>query len=191
MALFGITRYPFSGKARSCIAPGDAPKRFSLCQMITNARTKCSRTQVRVRHLLRPEGQTNPLAIRFWRTAGFEPAIIELDRLKGQAFFGIHFGISSCTAVKDRLKHRLEVTCKHILPSLPAFFTEKKLRKQQKSPQMRAFCYFNPQFNCFFSFSMNNFLKDSEPRTSTIGPKERTLITSSDSSSWAYLIFTR
>jgi len=32
-----------------------------------------------------------------------------------------------------------------ILPIFSAFFTEKKLRKQQKSPRMRAFCYFNPQ----------------------------------------------
>ena len=90
LAPIGITRYPFSGKACFCIAPKDTPRRFSLCWMITNLWIKTfSHTKggFRVPSSCVPKDKSKPLAIRFWRTAGFEPANIELDRLKEQGFF--------------------------------------------------------------------------------------------------------
>ena len=62
-------------------------------------------------------------------TVGFEPTNIELDRLKEQVFFGIHFGISSCTAVKDQLKHRLEVPLQVYFTILFLVFHGKKAAK--------------------------------------------------------------
>ena len=86
---------------------------------------------------------------------------------------GIHFGISSCTAVKDHLKHWLEVT-------LQAYFTNPHPVFHGKKA---ANSYLSPQLSCFSSFSMTNFLKGSGSKTSIIGPKERIRITISDSSS--------
>lgn len=135
-----------------------------------------------------PKDKTNPLAMRFATHGGIrtrEYRAWQAQRSKRSS--GIHFGISSCTAVKDWLKHRLEVT-------LQAYFTipvtvfhgkkaakthgacnfsinwtiicavlkyssrfdnrvsqakteyflrqAKRLRKQQKSPRMRAFSLF-------------------------------------------------
>ena len=132
------------------------------------------RTRYRARHLLRPEGQTKPLAICYncirWDS---NPRISSLTGSRCKCSSGIHFGTSSCTAVKDRLKHRLEVTLQAYFTILLTVFHGKKAANS----------YLSPQFFCFFSFSMINCLKDSDPITSTIGPKERILITISGSSS--------
>ena len=196
-----------------------------------------SRTRVRVRHLLRPEGQTNPLAICYnCIRRDSNPRISSLTGSRCKRSSGIHFGISSCTAVKDWLKHRLEVTLQAYFTIPRTVFHGKKAAKthgaynfsinrtmicavlkyssrfenrvsqakteyflrpaksrenKKKALEWELFRYFNPQFNCFFSFSMTNFRKDSDSKTSIIGPKERIRITISGSSSWAYLIFTR
>ncbi len=101
------------------------------------------------------------------------PRILSFTSSKGKNSSGIHFGISSCTDVKELLKHCLEVT-------LQGYFTIPTIVFHGKKA---ANSYLSPQFNCFFSFSMTKFLKASEPITSTIGPKERILITISGSSS--------
>ncbi len=106
-------------------------------------------------------------------TAGFEPAIESFTGSRRKHSSGIHFGISSCTAVKDGFKHSLEGSLQPYFTILSTIFHGKKAANS----------YLSPQFNCFFSFSIINFLKDSDPKTSTIGPKERILITISDSSS--------
>ena len=193
---------------------------------------------MKILHTLFASRRTNP---NHWRYAfahgGIrtrEKGALQAQRSKRSS--GIHFGTSSCTAVKDWLKHRLEVTLQAYFTILFTVFHGKKAAKthgacnfsidwtnicavlkyssrfdnrvsqakteyflrqakscknNKKALEWELFRYFNPQFNCFFSFSMINCLKDSDPITSTIGPKERILITISGSSSWAYLIFTR
>ena len=133
-----------------------------------------SRTRVRARHLLRPEGQTNPLAICYnCIRRDSNPRISSLTGSRSKRSSGIHFGISSCTAVKDQLTHWLEVT-------LQAYFTNPYTVFHGKKA---ANSYLSPQLSCFSSFSMTNFLKGSGSKTSIIGPKERIRITISDSSS--------
>ena len=173
MAPIGITRYPFSGKACFCIALKDLPGHFSLCRMITNLRIKRSRTQLSV-PFLRPEGQIQTTGDTLLAHGGIrtrEKRALQAQRSKRSS--GIHFGISACTAVKDSLKHRLEVT-------LQAYFTNPYTVFHGKKA---ANSYLSPQLSCFSSFSMTNFLKGSGSKTSIIGPKERIRITISDSSS--------
>ena len=181
MAPIGITRYPLPGKARFCIAPRDMPKHFSLCRMITNLRMKRSRTQLSV-PFLRPEGQIQTTGDTLLAHGGIrtrEKRALQAHSSKRSS--GIHFGTSSCTAVKDQLKHWLEAT-------LQAYFTNPYTVFHGKKA---ANSYLSPQLSCFSSFSMIDFLNDSRSNTSTFGPKERIRITISDSSSWVYLIFTR
>ena len=131
---------------------------------------------------LRPEGQIQTTGDTLLAHGGIrtrEKGSFTGSRCK--CSFGIHFGISSCTAVKDGLKHTLSVT-------LQAYFTNPYTVFHGKKA---ANSYWSPQLLCFFSFSMIKFLKDSGSKTSIIGPKERIRITISGSSSWAYLIFTR
>ena len=89
-----------------------------------------SRTRNRARHLLRPEGQTKPLAICYncirWDS---NPRISSLTGSRCKCSSGIHFGTSSCTAVKDWLKHRLEVTLQAYFTILFAVFHGKKAAK--------------------------------------------------------------
>ena len=62
-------------------------------------------------------------------TAGFEPANIELDRLKEQEFFWHtlwNILVHRCEGFDSNTG--LKVPCKHILPFYSPFFTEKKLR---------------------------------------------------------------
>ena len=174
MAPIGITRYPLSGKARFALRREIYRGHFSLCRMITNLVSVTRKLSLRVLSSCVPKDKSKPLAIRFWRTAGFEPAKSELNRLiRSKDSSGIHFGISWCTAVKDQLKHTLEVT-------LQAYFTNPYTVFHGKKA---ANSYLSPQLSWFFSFSMIKFLKDSGSKTSTIGPKERIRITISDSSS--------
>ena len=134
------------------------------------------------RSFLRPEGQNQSTGDTFYNARrDSNPRISSLTGSRSKCSSGIHCGISSCTAVKDWLKHRLEATLQAYFTILFTVFHGKKAANS----------YLSPQFNCFLSFSMTNFLKDSDPITSTIGPKERILITISGSSSWEYLIFTR
>ena len=176
MAPIGITRYPFSGKACFCIAPKDTPRRFSLCRMITNLKIKRSRTRKESSvYRLLASRRTNP---NHWRYAfgarrDSNPRKESFTGSKSKRSSGIHFGISSCTAVKDRFKHTLEVT-------LQAYFTNPYTVFHGKKA---ANSYLSPQLSCFSSFSMTNFLKGSGSKTSIIGPKERIRITISDSSS--------
>ena len=176
MAPIGITRYPFPGKACFCIAPRDPPRRFSLCRMITNLGIKRSRTRKgsSVYRLLRPEGQIQTTGDTLLAHGGIrtrEKRAFQAQWSKDSS--GIHFGTSSCTAVKNQLKHWREGT-------LQAYFTNPYTVFHGKKA---ANSYLSPQLSCFFSFSMTNFLKGSGSKTSIIGPKERIRITISDSSS--------
>ena len=131
---------------------------------------------------LRPEGQIQTTGDTLLAHGGIrtrEKRALQAHSSKRSS--GIHFGTSSCTAVKDHLKHWHEVT-------LQAYFTNPYTVFHGKKA---ANSYLSPQLSCFSSFSMTNFLKGSGSKTSIIGPKERIRITISDSSSWAYLIFTR
>lgn len=140
------------------------------------------------RSFLRPEGQNQSTGDTFCNARrDSNPRASSLTGSRSKCSSGIHFGISSCTAVKDWLKHRLEVTLQAYFTILftvfhgkkaakthgacnfsinwtnicavlkyssrfeqPRFASEngifpkasKKLRKQQKSPQMRAFSLF-------------------------------------------------
>ena len=185
MAPVGITRYPFPGKARFCIAPRDLPGHFSLCRMITNA---LSRTFLHTKAFLsctvflRPEGQIQTTGDTLLAHGGIRTRELRAEQAqRSKDSSGIHFGISWCTAVKDRPKHTREVTLQAYFTNPYAVFHGKKAANSHLSPQL----------NCFSSFSMTIFRKSSGSRTSTKGPKERIRITISDSSSWAYLIFTR
>ena len=124
-----------------CIAPQDVPKHFSLCRMITNTWTEMfSRTRYRARHLVRPEGQTNPLAICYnCIRRDSNPRISSLTGSRSKCSSGIHFGISSCTAVKDWLKHRLEVTLQAYFTILHTVFHGKKAAKTTKKPSNESF----------------------------------------------------
>ena len=131
---------------------------------------------------LRPEGQIQTTGDTLLAHGGIrtrEKRAEQAQRSKDSS--GIHFGTSWCTAVKDQLKHWLEAT-------LQAYFTNPYPVFHGKKA---ANSYLSPQLNCFSSFSTTNFRKGSGSKTSTIGPKERIRITISDSSSCAYLIFTR
>ena len=180
MAPIGITRYPFSGKACFCIAPRNLPGHFSLCRMITNLRIKRSRTQLSV-PFLRPEGQIQTTGDTLLAHGGIRTREKRALQARGKGSSGIHFGISWCTAVKDGLKHKPQVTLQAYFTNPHAVFHGKKAANS----------YLSPQLSCFSSFSMTKFLKDSGSKTWVIGPKERIRITISDSSSCAYLIFTR
>ena len=180
MAPIGRTRYPLSGKACLCIAPKDAPRRICLCRMITNFRIKRSCTQFSV-PFLRPEGQIQTTGDTLLAHGGIRTREKRALQARGKGSSGIHFGISWCTAVKDGLKHKPQVT-------LQAYFTNPHTVFHGKKA---ANSYLSPQLSCFSSFSMTNFLKGSGSKTWVIGPKERIRITISDSSSCAYLIFTR
>ena len=144
--------------------------------MITNLRIKRSRTRKgpSVYRLLASR-RTNP---NHWRYAfgarrDSNPRNTSLTGSRSKRSSGIHFGTSWCTAVKDRVKHTLEVTLQAYFTNLYTVFHGKKAANSHLSPQLR----------CFSSFSMTNFLKGSGSKTSTIGPKERIRITISDSSS--------
>ena len=99
-----------------------------------------SRTRYRARHLLRPEGQTKPLAICYncirWDS---NPRISSLTGSRCKCSSGIHFGTSSCTAVKDWLKHRLEVTLQAYFTILLTVFHGKKAAKITKKPSNESF----------------------------------------------------
>ena len=99
-----------------------------------------SRTRYRARHLLRPEGQTKPLAICYncirWDS---NPRISSLTGSRSKCSSGIHFGTSSCTAVKDWLKHRLEVTLQAYFTILLTVFHGKKAAKITKKPSNESF----------------------------------------------------
>ena len=123
---------------------------------------------------LRPEGQIQTTGDTLLAHGGIrtrEKRALQAHSSKRSS--GIHFGTSSCTAVKDQLKHWLEGT-------LQAYFTNPYTVFHGKKA---ANSYLSPQLSCFSSFSMIKFLKDSGSKTSTIGPKERIRITISDSSS--------
>ena len=124
--------------------------------------------------VLRPEGQNQTTGDTLLAHGGIrtrEKRALQAHRSKRSS--GIHFGISSCTAVKDHLKHWREVT-------LQAYFTNPYPVFHGKKA---ANSYLSPQLSCFSSFSMTNFLKGSGSWTSIMGPKERIRITISDSSS--------
>ena len=174
MAPTGRTRYPFPGKARFCIAPKDTPRRFSLCRMITNLGIKRSRTQLSVPFFYCvPKDNPNHWRYAFGVRRDSNPRNTSLTGSRSKRSSGIHFGISSCTAVKDQLKHWLEVT-------LQAYFTNPYTVFHGKKA---ANSYLSPQLSCFSSFSTTNSLKGSGSKTSTMGPKERIRITISGSSS--------
>ena len=123
---------------------------------------------------LRPEGQIQTTGDTLLAHGGIrtrEKRALQAHSSKRSS--GIHFGISSCTAVKDQLKHWREVT-------LQAYFTNPYTVFHGKKA---ANSYLSPQLSCFSSFSMTNFLKGSGSKTWVIGPKERIRITISDSSS--------
>ena len=132
LAPIGITRYPFLGKACFCIAPKDTPRRFSQCRMITKLRIKTfshTKEAFRVPSSCVPKDKSKPLAIRFWRTAGFEPAKRELNRLKGARILLAYTLEHPCAPLWRIISNTgLKVPCKHILPIHIPFFTEKKLR---------------------------------------------------------------
>ena len=174
MAPIGRTRYPLSGKACFCIAPRALPGHCASCRMITNLVCVTRKLSLRVLSSCVPKDKSKPLAIRFWRTAGFEPAKSELNRLiRSKDSSGIHFGTSWCTAVKDQLKHKPQVT-------LQAYFTNPHTVFHGKKA---ANSYLSPQPSCFSSFSTIKRLKDSGSKTWVMGPKERIRITISGSSS--------
>ena len=105
------------------------PGHFSLCRMITNLRMKRSRTQLSV-PFLRPEGQIQSTGDTLLAHGGIrtrEKRALQAQRSKRSS--GIHFGISSCTAVKDQLKHRLEVTLQAYFTILHTVFHGKKAAK--------------------------------------------------------------
>ncbi len=98
-----MARYPSSGKACFCIALRDVPKHLSLCRMITNVKIKTFSHTISCTVLLRPEGQ-------IFQTTGdtfcnarrdSNPRIESFTGSSSKRSSGIHFGISSCTAVKD------------------------------------------------------------------------------------------
>jgi len=144
--------------------------------------------------------RTNPIHWRYAsrRTAGFEPAkhgelnpIEQNCTVKTGEFTRLPRASCSRHTLWNILVHRCVLTIHRLceyLGTLQAYFTIPATVFHGKKA---ANSYWSPQFNCFFSFSMTNFLKASGPRTSAIGPKERILITISGSSSCAYLIFTR
>lgn len=107
-------------------------------------------------------------------TAGFEPA-------KGRGASGIHVGITWCTAVKDRFKHRLEAT-------LQEYFTNRGFRKHGKKAANRRKLPQSPQLFCFFRRSIIRLRNAGGSVTSTRGPKPRIRITISVSSSGSYRI---
>lgn len=80
-------------------------------------------------------------------------------------YYGIHDGIALCTAVKDPLKHPLEATLQAYFTILSIVFHGKKAANS----------YLSPQPNCFFTFSMTKFLKDSDSITSTGASEFRTI----------------
>ena len=173
MAPIGLTRYPLTGKARFALRREIYRGHFSLCRMITNLRIKRSRTQLSV-PFLRPVGQIQTTGDTLLAHGGIRTREIRAEQAqRSKDSSGIHFGISSCTAVKDQLKHWLEAT-------LQAYFTNPYTVFHGKKA---ANSYLSPQLSCFSSFSMTNFLKASGSMTSIIGPKERIRITISDSSS--------
>ena len=141
MALFGITRYPFSGKARFCIALRNVPKHFSLCRMITNVRIKTFSHTISCTVLFCvPKDKTNPLAICYnCIRRDSNPRISSLTGSRSKCSSGIHFGISSCTAVKDQLKHRLEVTLQAYFTIPFTVFHGKKAAKTTKKPSNESF----------------------------------------------------
>ena len=123
---------------------------------------------------LRPEGQIQTTGDTLLAHGGIRTREIRAEQAqRSKDSSDIHFGTSSCTAVKDHLKHWLEAT-------LQAYFTNPYTVFHGKKA---ANSYLSPQLSWFFSFSMIKFLKDSGSKTSTIGPKERIRITISDSSS--------
>ena len=123
---------------------------------------------------LRPEGQIQTTGDTLLAHGGIrtrEKRALQAHSSKRSS--GIHFGTSSCTAVKDQLKHKPQVTLQAYFTNPYAVFHGKKAANSYLSPQLR----------CFSSFSMTNFLKGSGSKTWAIGPKERIRITISDSSS--------
>lgn len=123
---------------------------------------------------LRPEGQIQSTGDTLLAHGGIrtrEKRALQAHSSKRSS--GIHFGISSCTAVKDQLKHKPQVTLQAYFTNPYPVFHGKKAANSYLSPQLR----------CFSSFSTTNFRKESGSRTSIMGPNERIRITISDSSS--------
>ena len=95
---------------------------------------------VRIIFLVRPEGQTKPLAICYnCIRRDSNPRILSSTGSRCKHSSGIHFGISSCTAVKDQLKHRLEVTLQAYFTILHTVFHGKKAAKTTKKPSNESF----------------------------------------------------
>ena len=113
-----------------CIALRDVPKHFSLCRMITHfwTATFCSCSFLHV--ILRPEGQIQSAGDTLHNVRwDSNPRIVSLSGSRCKCSSGIHFGISSCTAVKDGLKHSLEVTLQAYFTILSNVFHGKKAAK--------------------------------------------------------------
>ena len=83
---------------------------------------------------------SKPLAICYncirWDS---NPRISSLTGSRCKCSSGIHFGISSCTAVKDWLKHRLEVTLQAYFTIPVTVFHGKKAAKITKKPSNESF----------------------------------------------------
>ena len=131
LALLRITRYPFSGKACFCIALRDVPKRFSLCQMITNPEQKCSLAHDIVRVIFCvPKDKPN-----HWRYAIIAYGGIRTHEYRAWQAQGarilLAYTLEYPRAPLWRIDSntRLKYPCKHILTFRALFFTEKKLRR--------------------------------------------------------------
>ena len=99
-----------------------------------------SRTRYRARHLLRPEGQNQSTGDTFCNARrDSNPRISSLTGSRSKNSSGIHFGIPSCTAVKDWLKHRLEVTLQAYFTIRRTVFHGKKAAKITKKPSNESF----------------------------------------------------
>ena len=118
------------GQGHDCIAESFVPRHATLGRMITKIRRK-SRSCVRfhVNGFLSSRRTIFPIHWRYAIIAygGIRTREKEHERLWVQALFGIHFGISSCTAVKDGLKHTHEVTLQAYFTILSTVFHGKKL----------------------------------------------------------------
>ena len=179
MAPIGITRYPLPGKARFCIAPRDMPKHFSLCRMITNLVSVTRKLSLRVLSSCVPKDKSKPLAIRFWRTAGFEPAKYELTRLKAQAFFW--------HTLWNILVHRCERSIQTHAPSNLAsiFYYSIYCLSRKKSCELRNFHSRVRKYICFLILFTNFSRNCSGETTFSTWPKDNTRIKSSVSSSFS------
>ena len=85
------------------------------------------------RSFLRPEGQNQSTGDTFCNARrDSNPRILSLTGSRRKRSSGIHVGISSCTAVKDRLKHPLEVPLQAYFTMTGHHFHGKKAANSQK-----------------------------------------------------------